>query len=381
MRPLFCFALSLALLLGGCASTKVQDVTTNHREQLQDDDEAGLWAQMDRIEALLKDAPERVSNPELQAYLDELKCRIAPDLCADLRLYVMRSASFNAFMTPSGVMVVYTGLLLRCEDEAQLASVIGHEIAHYRRRHTLENWRKAKNTSGWLTVIGMLGSGTAAGAVATIGAYVNLASFSREQEREADVLGFQSIVKLDYAAQAPSAIWRNVLAEERLNPKPFLSGLFASHPAPPERERYLQEMALAPELERAKNRGIAPFAKAVLPHRQTWLDDELARRAYRQSEVLFARLAKLDYGQNQIAMAQAELYRKRDQVGDLDRAISAYQRVTRSAEAPPLAFRDLGLALRKQGRLPAANAAFTEYLKRSPAASDAAMIRSYLNAN
>jgi beta-barrel assembly-enhancing protease len=370
--------LSVAVL-AGCAPAVVKEAGVNHREQVQDSDEAGLWEVTDRAEALLKNAPERVRDETLQRYVNALSCRLAPDICGDVRIYVLRQPVFNAFMMPNGVMAIYTGLLLRCENEAQLATVIAHELAHYRKRHTLNNWRRAKNTSGWLTAVGMLSGGSAIGAVATLGAYVSMAGFSREQEREADTLGFQAMAAVQMDVQAPSRMWRNLLEEERVNPRPFMSGLFASHPAPPERERYLAEMAQAQDDQQARDPGVQRFAQAVQALRPQWLEDELSRRAYRQSEILFARLAKLPFGQADIALAQATLYRKRDQAGDLDRAIAAYQRATQRSDAPAKAFRDLGLALRKSGRNQDARRAFQEYLKRVPSADDAAMIRSYID--
>ena len=369
-----------SLILTGCATRDMPDARAQHRELVVDQDEAGLWAQMDRIEALMQQAPERVRDPALQAYVDGLKCKLAPDICADIRIYILRQAQFNAFMTPNGAMGLYTGLLLRCEDEAQLASVIGHEIAHYRKRHVLENWRRAKNTAGWVTVIGLLAGGSGVGALATIGAYVNFASFSRTQEKEADELGFASLVQANYAADAPSQIWANVLAEEKLNPKPFLSGLFASHPSSPERQRYLAEMAKSPGAAAGAERGQITFANAIAPHRNDWLDDELARRAYRQSELLLNRLGKIPYGQSQISHAQGELFRKRGQQGDLERAAAAYQRAAKDENVSNEVFRDLGLTLKKLGDATGANTAFQEYLKRLPQADDAAMIRSYIDA-
>ncbi len=368
------------LALTACATRNLPDAGAQHREQVVEQDEAGLWAQMDRIEALMKEAPERVRDPALQTYVDELKCKLAPDICADIRIYILRQSQFNAFMTPNGAMGLFTGLLLRCEDEAQLASVIGHEIAHYQKRHVLENWRRAKNTAGWVTVIGMLAGGSGIGALATIGAYVNFASFSRTQEKEADEVGFASLQQANYASDAPSLVWANVLEEEKLDPRPFLSGLFASHPSSPERQRYLAEMAKQPSAAASKARGAIDFANAIAAHRSQWLDDELARRAYRQTELLLNRLGKIPYGQGQISYAQGELYRKRDLPGDLNRAAAAYQRAANDKNASSVVFRDLGLTLKKQGDQKGANAAFSEYLTRSPQADDAAMIRSYINA-
>ena len=52
---------------------------------------------------------------------------------------------FNAMMAPNGMMLVWSGLLLRVENEAQLAAILGHELGHYLERHSVEQLRAAKD--------------------------------------------------------------------------------------------------------------------------------------------------------------------------------------------------------------------------------------------
>jgi beta-barrel assembly-enhancing protease len=202
MRAFRMLALLGASLLAACASTKVTDVSAGHRDLQKDLDEAGLWFEMDRAEKTIAAAPERITDPALQQYLDQLNCKLAPDLCADVRVYLIRQPYFNAFMAPNGMMVIFTGTLIRTEDEAQLATVMAHEIGHYRGRHSLENWRHLKNVSNLMTGISAF-AGSGASVIAAFGAYANLASFSREQERDADTRGFTALqaAKLDLQAE------------------------------------------------------------------------------------------------------------------------------------------------------------------------------------
>lgn len=92
-------------------------------------------------------------------------------------------------MAPNGVMQVWTGLLLRTENEAQLASVLAHEIAHYRYQHSLEMFRQAKSTANILApfqIITTAGGVGYVGSVAELVAVGSLLKFSRDHEREAD---------------------------------------------------------------------------------------------------------------------------------------------------------------------------------------------------
>ena len=371
--------LLILVFLGGCASTQVADVQPGYRSQSKDLDEAGLWFAMDRAEKTVAAAPERITDPALQDYLNTLSCRLAADLCSDIRIYLIRQPYLNAFMAPNGMMVIFTGTLARTENEAQLAFVMAHEIGHYRSRHSLENWRHLKNVSNLMTGIGSITAGTGVGVVAVLGAYANLASFSRDQEREADALGFKALqaAKLDLAA--PGELWSAAYEEEKVNPKGMLSGVFASHPATLERRDRLNKMAQSSAV--GGTDGSERFRTLIKPYRSAWLSDELARRNYAQSEVMLARLATIPWDLGTVKNFQGELYRKRAQPGDLTLAASAYQAALREPGVSPATFRDLGTTLKRLGNNAAAQDAFREYLKRAPDANDAAMIRSYLNVN
>ena len=368
------------VFLNGCASTQVADVQPGYRSQSKELDEDGLWFAMDRAEKTVAAAPERITDKAMQDYLNALSCKLAADLCSDIRIYLIRQPYLNAFMAPNGMMVIFTGTLARTENEAQLAFVMAHEIGHYRSRHSLENWRHLKNVSNLMSGIGSVTAGTGVGLVAALGAYANLASFSRDQEREADTLGFQSLqaAKLDLAA--PGALWSAAYDEEKVNTKGFMSGVFASHPATTERRDRLKQMALNSPTNGADT-GAERFRAIIKPYRSGWLADELARRNYAQSDVMLARLAAIPWDLGTVKNYQGERYRKRAQPGDLARAASAYQAALREPDVSPDTFRDLGTTLKRLGNNAAALDAFREYLKRAPNANDAAMIRSYLNEN
>ena len=92
--------------------------------------EAGLWMQMNNYEEQLKTSGSRVKDKNLDKYLKDLLCALTV-YCKDIRVYVLDIPYFNAFMAPNGMMVVWTGLLLRAENEAQLSAVIGHEAGHH----------------------------------------------------------------------------------------------------------------------------------------------------------------------------------------------------------------------------------------------------------
>ena len=109
------------------------------------DDEAGLWAYMDRTEEQLRRSPFLIRDEALNAYVRDIACRLAGEHCPHVRVYILRKAQFNATMAPNGMLQVWSGLLLRMANEAQLAAILGHEIGHYVARHGVQRLREAKS--------------------------------------------------------------------------------------------------------------------------------------------------------------------------------------------------------------------------------------------
>ena len=337
-------------------------------------DEAGLIMQMDRYEAELAHSPAVVRDPALNRYLKTLTCEVAGDYCPEIRVYLVRQPYFNAQMAPNGLLIIWTGLLLRVEDEAQLAAVIGHEVGHYVERHSLARWRKLKSTSNLALALQVLGGGGLIGAAASLGAYSGLFAFSREQEREADNYGLMRLRELGYDDRRVGALWADVWEEERMRDRELLSSIFATHPASEERRNRLTEAAQGHSERRDSER----YWAAIEPQRALWLEDEIGRRHYSQTQVLMARLRALPQASEESAYFMAEMYRRRGQAGDLERARDTYQHAIASGNAPAACWRGLGLVLRQLGEPDAARAAWREYLKRAPDAEDRVMIESWL---
>ena len=155
-------------------------------------DEGGLWAMMDREETRVRRSPFRMRDEGLQEYLQALACKLGGEHCADIRVYPVRTPYFNASMAPNGMMVVWSGLLLRVENEAQLCAVLAHEVGHFLQRHTLARLRDAKSRSAFGSFFLAFGLGGAVAAMATVASSFG---FSREQEREADSIGLALMEK------------------------------------------------------------------------------------------------------------------------------------------------------------------------------------------
>ena len=339
-----------------------------------DTDEGGLWAMMDREEAKLRRSSFAVRDATLGAYLQQLACRLAGNHCADLRVHIVRSPHFNATMAPNGMMQVWTGLLLRVENEAQLAAVLGHEIGHYIERHTVERLRDLKSRAAFGQFMAMFGL---VGVIAQIGVLASAFAFSREQETRADQIGMRLMQRAGFDGAQAAAVWDNLLGELKIRGGEEVgtrSLMLATHPPAANRRDELLRLAGS----QRGSTGSEEFELAIAPHRFHWLQDEVRRGQWDESLVLFDRMLARRPDDAQVLFARGEVFRLREGEGDAARALADLSRATSQDRPPAEAFRALGLTHKRQSDAPAAVQAFEKYLLLSPEAGDAGLIKTYL---
>jgi predicted Zn-dependent protease len=374
-------AAAALLLAGACATTPqepIADLKPGERPAIGTD-EAGLWMQMDAVEENLSTSGRIVTDPALNDYVRKVTCRLSVEYCKDLRLYIVQTPHFNASMAPNGTMQVWTGTLLRVQNEAQLAYVLGHEMGHYIRRHSVQRWRSIRNKTdsmAFFTVTTRMAGLGFMGDLADMAAMASVMAFSRDHERESDDIGFDLMVRAGYAAVEAPKIWvaldeeRNAAGAE--NPSLFLS----SHP--PTEERLATLQARAGEHAGQGKLGNKSFVTAVRRYRTDWLRDEVRKRDFEGTQVLLANLQKAGYPAGEIHFFEGELYRLRGDDGDMKLAISAYRKAIGSKGAPAETHRALGAMYWKSGQPKQARKSFRAYLAAAPRAEDRAMIKSYI---
>jgi len=373
---LFCTALGLV----GCAETGGQRVAPGHRPSLATD-EGALWHVVDRMEADLQRSRFLIRDPALNQYLRGIVDRLADAHGKDVRVYLTRTAYFNASMAPNGMMQVWSGLLLRTRNEAQLAAVLAHELGHYLHQHTLQKFRTARNTADVLQFlsIGLALAGVGgAGSLVQMIAVAGLFAYSRDQEREADQVGLELMTKAGYAPLEASAVWEQIIAETNADPhKKDRDVFFTTHPDPEERMTALREQALA-RTSGSANSHAERYRAALKVHRTQFLQDELRLRQPERTLILLDRLAVEGVRDPELLFFEGEVYRMRDAEGDRPKARVAYQRAVATGNAPPESWCGLGMLGQRDGDKAAARVAFERYLELKPDASDREMVRSYL---
>lgn len=340
-----------------------------------DTDEGGLWGLMDREEKRLKRSPVVIKDPALSTYLSGLVCKLTDGHCPDIRVHAVRIPQFNALMAPNGMMLVWSGLLLRAENEAQLVAILGHEMGHYLERHQLEQLRAAKDHAMLAQMVGLVGG--IGGFVGKMGVMASMFAFSREHESRADRMGMRLMQQAGYDGREAAAVWDNLLAELRVTGGKDVGergDMFTTHPTTAGRRDELLKLAG----NKGGELGAERLRRAIAPQRFLWVQDEVKRGQYEESVILFERMIRADGKDAQALFGRGEVYRMRDEPGDVNRALADLDRATQIASAPAEAFRSLGLVHKQRNDRPAALHNFEAYLSKAPNAPDAALVRSYV---
>lgn len=171
-------------------------------DQINDDEETDhslltdFWQEQYRyIDAMIQ-AGRFSFGDEITNYLNEITDKVLaddPQLRSNIRVYLFKSPSVNAFSIADGIIVINTGLVAHVKSEAELAFVISHEIAHYREQHVFESFKKAKaeEYSGWFSP-----------SVNPIKRFDDMMARTREHEREADLVGLEIYRHSNYSYEA-----------------------------------------------------------------------------------------------------------------------------------------------------------------------------------
>ena len=233
-----------------------------------------VQSELDELAASLLDA--RYADPFLQDYVNELGQSLIPKETKAGTLFsfrVLDNAEPNAFALPDGRIYVNTGLLLFAQNEAQLAVVLGHEIAHVTEGHYVESVRAQKRETLIGGVVGAISGGVlggifggkkgaAAGAVAggvagVVVAKIRLNSYGRKQEDEADQVGTRLALDRRYDARESIAFFRK-LSDTYGEVGRFANALYGRHSRNTERMAYIDQLLtgeLAPTYNKLRSAG------------------------------------------------------------------------------------------------------------------------------
>ncbi len=281
-------------------------------------------------------------DPELALYVREVGQKLAevsdrPDL--PYEFVVLNSSTPNAWALPGGKIAINRGLLTKLDNEAQLASVLGHEIVHAAARHSVQRMQQGMLISAGVAGLGFaLSDNEWAGVLmggAALGAQLALAQYSQSDELESDYYGILYMKKAGYDPTAAVELQQLFLELSEGRDSSFIQGMFATHP---------------------------PSAKRVQRNRE--LVDEIGAGGYRGEDVYERKLATLR--KLQPAYDAHDEARKLASEGNMDAALKQVNEAIRLAPDEAMFYTLRGRIYKEQEKLQQASDDFDKAVSLYP---------------
>jgi beta-barrel assembly-enhancing protease len=193
----------------------------------------GLAQEVERTSKLIDD-------PIVTEYVNRVGQNLVrnSDAQVPFTIKVIDSDEVNAFALPGGFFYVNSGLILRAQEESELAGVMAHEISHVTARHGTKQATKGEIMQLATIPLILLGPGGWAGygiyEALQLAIPLSYLKFSRDSEREADFLGIQYMYKAGYDPNSYVTFFERIQADEKRRPG-TIPKLFSTHPPTPER--------------------------------------------------------------------------------------------------------------------------------------------------
>ncbi|KPP97619.1 MAG: putative Zn-dependent protease, contains TPR repeats [Marinobacter sp. HL-58] len=280
-------------------------------------------------------------DPDLNRYVEEVGQKLAkvsdrPDL--PYEFVVLNSSVPNAWALPGGKIAINRGLLTEFDDEAQLASVLGHEIVHAAARHSVQRMQQGMLISAGVAGLGFaLSDNEWAGLImggAAMGAQLALAQYSQGDELESDHFGIRYMKEAGYDPQAAVELQELFVKLSEGRETSFIEGMFATHP--PSQKRVNENQKLVDDIGAGGFRGREEYQKKTefLRSRQPAYDahDEAMKLAsddkFDEAIAKINEAIKIEPEEAAFYSLRGQIYKARDEPekaeADFDKATSLY---------------------------------------------------------
>jgi beta-barrel assembly-enhancing protease len=234
MRRFMC-GVALAVVVTGCGVSTQQEVEMGQQYAVQINQQLPI-----------------VQDPEINRYINVLGDSIARlternDL-PEWRFFIVDSREVNAFAVPGGFVYVNRGLIERTQRMDQLAGVLGHEIGHIVRRHSIKQMQQQQGANIGVTLACVLTSicnNQAGQAAIQVGGTALFAKFSRGDEEEADEEGVKNVIRAGINPNGIPEMFQILINERNSNSGGAVASWFATHPLEEDRIAKTQAMIAA----------------------------------------------------------------------------------------------------------------------------------------
>lgn len=310
-----------------------------------------------------------VDDGEIVTYVQSVGKRVARQVGTttyQYQFFVINEATPNAFAVPGGYIFIYRGLVEQMASEGELAAILSHELAHIQARHMQRRMEEGRLLSiaavaGVLAAAfcGMKSEGAQALAMGSAaGSRAFELKYSRENEAEADQLGFRYLSSAGYPTQDMANIMQT-LCQSRWRTSSNIPSYLSTHPALDERVQYLNDL-VQKEKSSSKTKSTAALgdfsmmqAALIAEYSEVQVAQDRFQAGVRQGDVAAV------YGLGRLYLRQ----------GKLDEGVSHLQAAARQRSNSPFVLSTLGAAYIQQGKLNDAQRVLRSAILLDPSAS------------
>lgn len=375
--------ITLSCFLCGCAAT---DITPVNKGFALTEEEEVLWHQSEESQEAFEKRGMLYDEPELLSYINEVAVKLHPEEINEqdqmtFEVFVLKNPLLNAITFPNGKIYIHTGILARMENEAQLATLLAHEMSHAVNRDSLTSYRDLKNKTAFLGTMGVIASGfgtygNLAYLVGSLGVVSSIYGYSRELEEQADLFGLNRMYMAGYDPNEAPKLFSIMQRWLEINDvdEPFF---FGTHPKLQNRINSYNFL-LANQFKGLTGK-VNDFAYQEKTEKVNLLNAALNIKAGRFKVAEQDIWTYLDR-QNESAEAfylLGEICTQNETDKDTPKAVEFYTYAIHLDPNYPNPHRELGLINFKEGRMDEAEKYFTSYLNLAPNAID----RGYIEVN
>jgi len=377
------FILYLFLLVAGCASPNLAPLNEG---LLVNEDEKMIWRQSLEEQKVLNDSGVILEDLALQTYLNQIVRNLQPDdLSAKMsfNVLVIKDPYLNAFAFPDGTIYVHTGLLARMDNEAQLAVLLAHEMAHCTQRHALQAYRSIKDRQAFMASVQQTLARLAmvqevARFLGLTGSLAAVTGYTREFETEADIVGLDSMIMADYDPYEALRLFEHLKAEieyEQIK-EPYFFGTHPNVQTRIDTIRHVLETSYKDKPGRKKNTEvfISKVNRVILENAELDLKIGRFRHAWRGVDKYLQTAAN----DARAYYLMGEIFRQRGRENDTAKALSYYRKAVSIDPSYSEPHKAIGLIHYKDGHKALAKQFFESCLRLAPDAPDKAYIQGYI---
>jgi predicted Zn-dependent protease len=330
-----------------------------------------LWATAERFDEAIRKSGHLFEDKELSDYLNGVLRKLYPAF-GTMRIHVMQDPYFYAFTAPNGSIYINTGLLAKCDNEAQMATILAHEAAHFVNRHAYRSRLKEKKATGLATGVALIGIPIAP----QLWAVSSVFGYSRELEREADMEGFKRLKAASYDLREAPKIFGYMLEELKIEDvrEPVF---FSSHPRVKERMESYESLAAE---NGVGSEGLLRREEYQKETERVYLASLQAELDLRRHKSLIQQLTGPERrpGITHLDYFLGQAYRQRAEAGDDAKAKECFLKVIEQAPDFAPTYYALGNLCYTNGDYSAAKDYLTTFLQKAPSNEQTTYARHYL---